>query len=315
MSKDFKMPPLDKYDGSFDPNDHVDSFQSQMHLVGVDESCMCVAFSTTFKGVVRTWYRNLTPGSIKSWAQFMELFTSHFITSKKCSRFQESLLNVVQREGESIRSYIKRFNDTCLQIPNLDPTVRLTAAKKGITHREFKWHVVANKPKNITAFLKLTDQLIGTEEEMNPKTDNLAEKRKRDGDNTGNDSHKRRKSKSPSRGRNKSRSRSPLRSHKSGQRSRTPPVERTSYTPLNAKRGEILLAIKDSFFVKWPPKLRGDLATRNRNVYYHFHRDHGHSTENCRNLRDEIEELIRHGYLKNFIQREGRSQADCQPDR
>ncbi|XP_010272229.1 PREDICTED: uncharacterized protein LOC104608065 [Nelumbo nucifera] len=74
------------------------------------------------------------------------------------------------------------------------------------------------------------------------------------------------------------------------------------------------MAIKDSSFVKWPPKLMGDPATRNQNVYYHFHRDYGHSTENCRILYDEIEELIRHGYLKNFVQREERSQADRQAD-
>ncbi|XP_010245597.1 PREDICTED: uncharacterized protein LOC104589103 [Nelumbo nucifera] len=60
------------------------------------------------------------------------------------------------------------------------------------------------------------------------------------------------------------------------------------------------MAIKDFSFVKWPPRLRGDPATRNRNVYCHFHRDHGHSTENCRNLCDEIEELIRRGYLKTL---------------
>ncbi|XP_010278612.1 PREDICTED: uncharacterized protein LOC104612746 [Nelumbo nucifera] len=201
MPKDFKVPPLNKYYRSFDPNDGVGSFQSQMHLVGADEACMCVAFSTTFRGVVRTRYKNLAPDSTKSWAQFAELFTTHFITIKKCPKSQESPLNVVQRERESIRSYIKCFNDICQQIPDLDPTVRLTATKKGITHKEFNWNVAANKPKVITEFLKLADQFINTKEKINQKTDNpLAEKRKREDEGMSNNGQKRKK-KSPRRDR------------------------------------------------------------------------------------------------------------------
>ncbi|XP_010268942.1 PREDICTED: uncharacterized protein LOC104605752 [Nelumbo nucifera] len=314
MPKDFKVSTLDKYDGSFDPNDHVDAFQFQVYLAIDDEAYMCVAFSTTFRGIVRTWYRNLTPGSIKSWAQFADLFTVHFITSKKCSKSQESLLNMVQKEGESIRSNIKCFNEMCLQIPDLDPAVCLTTMKKAITHREFKWCMVANKPKNITEFLQLADQFIGTKEEINQKIDNPpGEKRKKEDEGTSNGKQKRKKSKSPSRKRSKSprsRSNSPSHGYKSGQRSRTPLVERTNYTPLNAKRGEILMAIKDSSTVRWPPRLRGDPSTRNPNVYCHFHRNHGHNMENCRNLCDEIEELFRRGYLKNYILREERGQGD-----
>ncbi|XP_010263711.1 PREDICTED: uncharacterized protein LOC104601905 [Nelumbo nucifera] len=65
------------------------------------------------------------------------------------------------------------------------------------------------------------------------------------------------------------------------------------------------MKIKDSSYVKWPPRLRGDPTTENPNVYYHFHHDIGHSAENCQNLRDKIEELIHRGYLKKYIQDEG----------
>ncbi|XP_010246529.1 PREDICTED: uncharacterized protein LOC104589790 [Nelumbo nucifera] len=74
------------------------------------------------------------------------------------------------------------------------------------------------------------------------------------------------------------------------------------------------MAIKGSSFVKWPPKLRGDPATRNLKFYCHFHHNTGHSIENYRNIHDEIEELIHCGYLKKYILREGRESMDCQAD-
>ncbi|XP_010245726.1 PREDICTED: uncharacterized protein LOC104589191 [Nelumbo nucifera] len=59
--------------------------------------------------------------------------------------------------------------------------------------------------------------------------------------------------------------------------------------------------------------MRGDLTNRNPNKYCHFHYDIGHDTKSCRNLKDEIKELIHCGYLKQFIKRDDRSRIADQP--
>ena len=40
---------------------------------------------------------------------------------------------------------------------------------------------------------------------------------------------------------------------------------------------------------------------RNQNLYCHYHRDHGHTTEDCRNLWDHLEQLVREGRLKHLL--------------
>ena len=72
-----------------------------------------------------------------------------------------------------------------------------------------------------------------------------------------------------------------------------------NYTSLNAPRFEILMEIMDQL----PPARRmyTPLARRNRNKHCRYHRDHGHNTDECLQLKDEIERLIHRGWLDRFI--------------
>ena len=40
---------------------------------------------------------------------------------------------------------------------------------------------------------------------------------------------------------------------------------------------------------------------RSQNLYCHYHQDHGHNTEDCRNLWDHLEQLVREGRLKHLL--------------
>ncbi|XP_030963402.1 uncharacterized protein LOC115984522 [Quercus lobata] len=50
-----------------------------------------------------------------------------------------------------------------------------------------------------------------------------------------------------------------------------------------------------------------DPNKRNKNKYCRFHRDHGHDTDECYDLKQQIENLIRQGKLKHFV---GRDRTD-----
>ena len=61
------------------------------------------------------------------------------------------------------------------------------------------------------------------------------------------------------------------------------------------------MQIKDDPSLKWPKKMKGDLNKLNKNKYYRFHRDHGHDTDKCYDLKQKIENLIRQGKFRNFL--------------
>ena len=59
--------------------------------------------------------------------------------------------------------------------------------------------------------------------------------------------------------------------------------------------------IRNEPYFRWPNNIGGDPYKRNQNLYCTYHRDRGHTTEQCRVLKDHLEQLAKAGYLKEFV--------------
>ena len=64
---------------------------------------------------------------------------------------------------------------------------------------------------------------------------------------------------------------------------------------------QVLEKIKNEPFFKRPNKMMGNPEKRNHNLYYQYHQDHGHTTENCRSLWDHLDQLVHEGKLKQLL--------------
>ena len=58
--------------------------------------------------------------------------------------------------------------------------------------------------------------------------------------------------------------------------------------------------------------MKSDPTIRDNTRYYEFHRDYGHRTDDCIQLKREIEYLIRRGYLQRFISPKNQPQNQAQ---
>ena len=84
------------------------------------------------------------------------------------------------------------------------------------------------------------------------------------------------------------------------------------FTPLTASVSQVLHEVLNEQFLRWPTQMKSDPATRDNTKYCEFHRDYGHRTDNCIQLKREIEYLIQRGYLRRFISPGSQAQNQAQ---
>ena len=274
------MPQIESYDEVKDPLDHLETFKTLMHLQGVPDEIICRAFPTTLKGPARIWFSKLTPNSINTFKELNAQFTSHFIGGHRYEKSTACLMSIKQREDETLRSYITRFNKEALSIDEADDKILVAAFTNGLQKGKFLFSLYKNNPKTMsevlyraTKYMNAEDALLAREEK--PRKRERQEDARQD------------------QGRKK-----PRTGERRDERRPKPPGGRfTSFTPLNAPLDQVLMQIKDKGTLTFPGKLKSDPSKRPRNKYCHFHRDHGHDTTDCYDLKQQIEALIREGKL------------------
>ena len=84
------------------------------------------------------------------------------------------------------------------------------------------------------------------------------------------------------------------------------------FTLLTASVSQVLRKVRNEQFLRWPTQMKSDPATRDNTIYCEFHRDYGHRTDDCIQLKKEIEYLIQRGYLRCFIAPENQPQNQAQ---
>ena len=123
---------IKSYDGAKDPLDHLESFKTLIHLQGVANEIMCKAFPTTLRGPARIWFSRLMPNSISTFKELSAQFASHFIGGHRYKKSTVCLMSITQREDETLRSYIARFNKEALLIDEANDKILVAAFTNGL---------------------------------------------------------------------------------------------------------------------------------------------------------------------------------------
>ncbi|XP_065622567.1 uncharacterized protein LOC136064581 [Quercus suber] len=64
---------------------------------------------------------------------------------------------------------------------------------------------------------------------------------------------------------------------------------------------QVLEKIKNESFFRWSSKMVGNPERHNHNLYYQYHQDHGHATEDYRSLWNHLDQLVLEGRLRHLL--------------
>ena len=87
-----------------------------MALYNGNDSLMCHIFPSSLEEVALRWFDRLDHGSIHSWKELSEAFTTHFITNTRKPKEVDSLMALAMKSGESLKSYSARYWETYNEI-------------------------------------------------------------------------------------------------------------------------------------------------------------------------------------------------------
>ena len=111
----------------------------------------------------------LKPDTIFSFDQMSHQFAAHFVSSRCPWRGSESLINIKQREGESIRAYVNRFNVAALEVRNLDQSVAMAALKGGLQENDLLFSLEKKYPRDFADLLARAEGYARAEEAFKMK--------------------------------------------------------------------------------------------------------------------------------------------------
>ena len=129
---------------------------------------MCRAFPTTLKGAARIWFSRLTPNSINTFKELSAQFTSHFIGGH---RYKKSIACIKQREDETLRSYITRFNKEALSIDEANNKILVAAFTNGLRKGKFLFSLYKNDPKTMSEVLYMDTKYMNAEDALLARED------------------------------------------------------------------------------------------------------------------------------------------------
>ncbi|XP_066160628.1 uncharacterized protein [Oryza sativa Japonica Group] len=123
---------IEKYDGSTDPEEFLQVYSTVFYAAGVDNNALANYLPTTLKGSARSWLIHLAPYSISSWADLWQQFVANFQGTYKCHAIDDDLQALTQNPDESLRDYVRRFNECRNTIPEITDSSVIRTFKSGV---------------------------------------------------------------------------------------------------------------------------------------------------------------------------------------
>ncbi|KAL2252281.1 UNVERIFIED_CONTAM: hypothetical protein Sindi_0022800 [Sesamum indicum] len=144
---------LSEYDGTGDPQEHLDKFYAKIDWYNLSDATYYKVFRTTLSKRALAWFNQLPAGTISSLVQLVQRFLHHFSMNKKVPKTAASLFTNCQREGETLRDYIHRFVDVVHEVSHVNHELLASIIQQNLLPERFKESIAGKPPSTMEDLL------------------------------------------------------------------------------------------------------------------------------------------------------------------
>nr|AAR06299.1 putative gag-pol protein [Oryza sativa Japonica Group] len=161
---DFKPTGIEKYDGTTNPESWLTVYGLAVRAVGGDSKAMANYLPVALADSARSWLHGLPRGTIGSWAELRDHFIANFQGTFERPGTHFDLYNIVQKSGESLRDYIRRFSKQRNKISDITDDVIIAAFTKGIRHEDLVGKFGRKPPKTVKQMFEKANEYAKAED-------------------------------------------------------------------------------------------------------------------------------------------------------
>ncbi|KAL0455742.1 UNVERIFIED_CONTAM: hypothetical protein Slati_0913400 [Sesamum latifolium] len=153
-----RIPTLTNYDGTGDPEDHLDKFLAKADLLDMSNVGYYKVFLTTLSGRAMVWFNQLPAHTIENFEQLY--FLHHFSINKRYPKTTSYMFAIVQQEQKSLRDYVQRFSEAVLEVPHLNHKLLVSILQQGLRRGRFRESIAGKPPTTLDELLKRAAKYI-----------------------------------------------------------------------------------------------------------------------------------------------------------
>ncbi|KAK0599626.1 hypothetical protein LWI29_007086 [Acer saccharum] len=259
------------------------------------------------------WFGRLPAASISSFGELSKAFSRQFLGNVHRKKSVAHLSQLKQGKDESLKKYLGRFGQEVSEIGSANDEAIIAAFINNLQNGQLSFDL---RRARLTSYADMMDMAGGyalAEEEEIATGGYFVHGGRPEGSKTKD------QTKMPDTKGDKQKNKA--RDGRDGRRAYDPKTDQprqrfqgryTNYTPLKKDQEEVLAILEEKNMSKEPPK-QSTYARRDTTKYCRFHKENGHETSKCFQLRDHIETLIREGHLKDIVFKKT-DRADGQKD-
>ncbi|KAK1558910.1 hypothetical protein Q3G72_008126 [Acer saccharum] len=247
------------------------------------------------------WFGRLPAASISSFGELSKAFSRQFLGNVHRKKSVAHLSQLKQGKEESLKRYLGRFGQEVSEIGSANDEAIIAAFINNLQNGQLSFDL---RRARLTSYADMMDMAGGyalAEEEEIATGGYFVHGGRPEGSKTKD------QTKAPDTKGDKQKNKA--RDGRDGRRAYDPKTDQprqrfqgryTNYTPLKKDQEEVLAILEEKNMSKEPPK-QSTYARRDTTKYCRFHKENGHETSKCFQLRDHIETLIREGHLKDIV--------------